>query len=234
MKVVILCGGLGTRISEETKYKPKPMVKIGQYPILEHIINIYVKNGFKEFILASGYKSQMIKNYFKKKKIKGTKIKTVFTGKNSLTGGRIKKLKKYFEKNEKFMVTYGDGLSNINIKKLLKFHEKHKKIATMTVIHPPARFGEAILNKNDFLVKFEEKPQVNQGWINGGFFIFNYEIFNFIKHEYIMLEKEPIKSLVKRKQIKVFKHHGFWKCMDTLRDKIQLNTMLKKNKAPWL
>ena len=233
MKVVILCGGLGTRISEETKIKPKPMVKVGKYPIIEHIINIYVKNGFKDFILATGYKSQIIKNYFSKKKIKGTNIKTVFTGKYTLTGGRLKRLKKYFDKNEKFMVTYGDGLSNVNIKKLVKFHVKHKKIATMTVIHPPARFGEVILNNNDFLVKFEEKPQINQGWINGGFFVFNYEIFKYIKGDNVMLEKQPIQSLVRRKQIKVFKHHGFWKCMDTLRDKIQLNTMLKKNNAPW-
>ena len=122
--------------------------------------------------------------------------------------------------------------SNVNIKKLVKFHVKHKKIATMTVIHPPARFGEVILNNNDFLVKFEEKPQINQGWINGGFFVFNYEIFKYIKGDNVMLEKQPIQSLVRRKQIKVFKHHGFWKCMDTLRDKIQLNTMLKKIMLP--
>ena len=233
MKIIILCGGLGTRISEETRYKPKPMVEIGGLPILEHIINIYVKNGFSEFLLATGYKSEIIKNYFKLKKKKNIKIKCVFTGKKTLTGGRIKRLKKFFKKNENFMVTYGDGLSNINIKNLLKFHLKHKKIATMSVIHPPARFGEVIIN-NNFLKKFDEKPQIKTGWINGGFFVFNYKIFNFIKGDDTMLEKSPIQKLINRKQIKVYKHKKFWKCMDTLRDKMQLEDMFKSNKAPWL
>ena len=132
------------------------------------------------------------------------------------------------------MVTYGDGLSDVNIRKLVKFHKFHKKIATMTTIHPPARFGEVIINKNNYIKKFEEKPQVNQGWINGGFFVFNYKFFKFIKNDNIMLEKNPVKLLLKKKQIKAFKHKSFWKCMDTLRDKIQLNEMIKKKNTPWM
>ena len=233
MKTVILCGGLGTRISEETSSKPKPMVKIGKLPILEHIINIYLKYGFSDFILATGYKSRVIENYFYKKKINAN-IRCVNTGKKTLTGGRIKRLKKYFKEDEDFMVTYGDGLSDVNIRKLVKFHKFHKKIATMTTIHPPARFGEVIINKNNYIKKFEEKPQVNQGWINGGFFVFNYKFFKFIKNDNIMLEKNPVKLLLKKKQIKAFKHKSFWKCMDTLRDKIQLNEMIKKKNTPWM
>ena len=131
-------------------------------------------------------------------------------------------------------ITYGDGLSNINIKKLVRYHKAHKKIATMTVIHPPARFGEVIINHKSDIKKFEEKPQVNQGWINGGFFVFNYKIFDFIKGDSTMLEKEPIKTLLNKNQIKAYQHESFWKCMDTLRDKIQLNEMVKKNKTPWI
>lgn len=233
MKTIILCGGLGTRISEETITKPKPMVKVGKLPILEHIINIYLKNGYSDFILATGYKNKIIENYFQKKKINAN-IKCVSTGKKTLTGGRIKRLKNFFKQGEDFMVTYGDGLSDINIQKLVKFHKSHKKIATMTTIHPPARFGEVIIDKNNYVKKFEEKPQVNQGWINGGFFVFNYKIFNFIKNDNTMLEKNPIKLLLKRNQIKAYRHKSFWKCMDTLRDKIQLNEMIKKKNAPWM
>ncbi len=233
MKTIILCGGLGTRISEETIKKPKPMVKVGKLPILEHILNIYIKHGYDEFILATGYKNQIIENYFKSKKI-NAKINCINTGKKTLTGGRIKRLKNYFDKNEDFMVTYGDGLSNVNIKKLVNYHKSHKKIATMTIIHPPARFGEVIINNKSEIKKFEEKPQVNQGWINGGFFVFNYKIFDFIKGDSTMLEKEPIKKLLNKNEIKAYKHNSFWKCMDTLRDKIQLDEMVKKKKTPWI
>ena len=173
MKVVILCGGLGSRLAEETRSIPKPMVKIGNSPILNHIIKIYNHFGFRKFILATGYKNSIIKNYYKKKQ----NIKCVYTGKNSLTGGRLLRLKKYFKQGENFMLTYGDGLTSQNLKKLLKFHLKHKKIATLTSVKPRARFGEVFL-KGNRVSKFEEKPQVNSSWINGGFFVFNYKIFN--------------------------------------------------------
>ena len=233
MKTIILCGGLGTRISEETVKKPKPMVKVGKIPIIEHILNIYIKHGFNEFILATGYKNKIIKNYFKSKKL-NAKIKCIYTGKKTLTGGRIKRLKNFFNNDEDFMVTYGDGISDVNIKKLVKYHKTHKKIATMTIIHPPARFGEVIINKKCDLKKFEEKPQVKQGWINGGFFVFNSKIFKYIKGDLTMLEREPIKKLLNKNQIKAFKHESFWKCMDTLRDKIQLDEMIKNKNTPWI
>jgi glucose-1-phosphate cytidylyltransferase len=232
MKVVILCGGLGSRLAEETHIKPKPMIKIGNKPILSHITEIYEKNGFKEFILALGYKSHIIKKYYLKKKFK-SKIQTIYTGKNTLTGGRLLKLKKYFKKGENFMLTYGDGLTNQNIKRLLSFHLKHKKIATMTVVRPPVRFGKVILKKNQ-IRSFREKPQNTTGWINGGFFVFNYRIFNFIKGDKMMLEREPMQKLVKLNQLMAFKHTGFWQCMDTMRDKTFLNKLYRIKKAPWI
>ena len=230
MKVVILCGGLGSRLSEETRTKPKPMVRICGKPILIHIMEIYKKFGFNEFILASGYKHNYIKDYFKKNK--KFNVKVVFTGKNTLTGGRILRLKKYFRTGENFMLTYGDGLTNQNLKKLLVFHKKKNKVATLTAVRPPVRFGEIIL-KGDFVKSFKEKPQVKRGWINGGFFVFNYEIFNYIKHENTMLERDPMSLLVKKKSLISFKHHGFWQCMDTMRDKKFLELLIKQKKALW-
>jgi len=171
MKTIILCGGLGTRLSEVTKVKPKPMIKIGSKPILNHIIDIYKYYGFNKFILALGYKSEFIKNYYSNSKSR-SEIKLIYTGKNTLTGGRLLRLKKYFTNSETFMLTYGDGVTSQNIKKLVKFHKSHKKIATMTAVRPPARFGELTLRGNKIL-KFEEKPQVSENWINGGFFVFN-------------------------------------------------------------
>lgn len=230
MKVVILCGGLGSRLAEETKIIPKPMIKIGNKPIISHIIKIYEKNGFKKFILATGYKSNIIKSYFKNSK----NIQCIYTGKRTLTGGRVLKLKKYFKKNENFMLTYGDGLTNQNLIKLCKHHIKNKKIGTMTVVKPPARFGEVFFEKN-IIKKFDEKPQLSSSWINGGFFVFNYKIFKYIKNSKIMLEREPLNKLVKEKQLSAFIHRGFWQCMDTLRDKETLNKLIKsKKKAPWL
>lgn len=229
MKIVILCGGLGSRLSEETKLIPKPMVKIGNIPIVQHLINIYSFYGFKNFILATGYKNKVIEKYFKKKK----NIKCVFTGNSTLTGGRLLRLKKLFNKNESFMLTYGDGLTNQNIKKLLKFHLKHKKVATLTAVKPPARFGELFL-KGNRITAFEEKPQLNNNWINGGFFVFNYEIFNLIKGDKMMLEREPLTKLAKKKELMAFKHKGFWQCMDTMRDKNILVNLWKSKKAPWL
>ena len=232
MKTVILCGGLGSRLAEETKTIPKPMVKIGNKPILSHITDIYEKNGFKEFILALGYKSHVIKKYYFNKKSKSI-IHAIYTGKDTLTGGRLLKLKKYFKRGEDFMLTYGDGLTNQNIKKLLSFHLKHKKIGTMTVVRPPVRFGKVILRKNK-IKSFREKPQSTTGWINGGFFVFNYKIFDFIKGDNIMLEREPLQKLVNQGQLMAFKHIGFWQCMDTMRDKQFLNKLYRAKKAPWI
>ena len=232
MKIVILCGGKGTRISEETYLIPKPMVKIGNIPILIHIMNIYKKFGYKDFILALGYKGKIIKKYFQKKKYLKN-VKLVNTGKNTMTGGRLLKLKKYFAPNEDFMLTYGDGLSNINIEKLLKFHKSHNKIATLTAIRPPVRFGELKINRNT-VKSFKEKPQSSSGWINGGFFVLNYKIFNYINSSDTMLERQPLEKLSKKGELKAFCHKGFWQCMDTLRDKILLNKMFKSKKIPWI
>ena len=231
MKVIILCGGLGSRLSEETKKTPKPMVKIGNSPILVHILNIYKKYGFNDFILATGYKHKIIEKFFKNEKF--FNVKTVFTGLNTLTAGRILKLKNHIKPGENFMLTYGDGVSSHNIKKLVKFHLKNNKVATLTAVRPPVRFGELDLNKN-LVKKFEEKPQGKQGWINGGFFVFKYEIFNYIKSVNMMLEREPMKLLVKKKNLISYKHEGFWQCMDTMRDKKLLEKMIKNNNTPWI
>ena len=197
MKVVILAGGKGTRISEYTKTIPKPMIKIGQKPIIEHIINHYKKYDFNEFIIAAGYKSSILKKYFNKKKYPN--IKVVDTGKETLTGKRIKKLEKYL-KNETFMLTYGDGLTNLNLKKLFNFHKKNQKISTMTIVHPPARFGE-VECENSLIKSFKEKPQLQKGWINGGYFVFEPNFFKILNNKNIMLEREPIQKLVKKKTI---------------------------------
>tara|TARA_Y100000996_G_C22241885_1_gene528052 strand:- start:53 stop:640 length:588 start_codon:yes stop_codon:yes gene_type:complete len=191
-------------------------------------MDIYKYYGFNEFILATGYKNKIIEKYFKNKK----NVHCIYTGKSSMTGGRLLRLKKFFKKKENFMLTYGDGLTNQNIKKLFNFHLKCKKIVTMTVVKPVARFGEVFLN-GSIVRKFEEKPQLNQNWINGGFFVLNYEIFNYIKGDTMMLEREPLTNLVKKKQVQAFKHKDFWQCMDTLRDKNILTNLLKAKKAPW-
>lgn len=229
MKVVILAGGKGTRISEYTKTIPKPMIKIGQKPIIEHIINHYKKYDFNEFIVAAGYKSSILKKYFNKKKY--SNIKVVDTGKETLTGKRIKKLEKYL-KNETFMLTYGDGLTNLNLKKLLNFHKKNQKISTMTIVHPPARFGE-VECENRLIKSFKEKPQLQKGWINGGYFVFEPNFFKIINNKNIMLEREPIQKLVKKKQLAAFKHNSFWYCMDNLRDKEILEKLNKRKIPPW-
>ena len=230
MKVVILAGGKGTRISEYTKSIPKPMVKIGSKPILEHIINYYMKYGFKDFLIAGGYKYSIIKSYFKKKKISAN-IRVIDTGLETLTGSRLLKLKNILD--DTFMLTYGDGLSNINLKKLLKFHRANKKKITITAVHPPARFGELEI-KNKLVTKFEEKPQLQKGWINGGFFVIEPEFLNFVGKKNVMLERSPLLKAVKSKNLSAFKHNGFWFCMDTLRDKKVLDKMIKDKKSPWI
>ena len=223
MKVVILAGGFGTRLGEHTKHIPKPMIKICGKPILIHIINHYYKYGFKDFIIATGYKQEVIKKYFKKKF--KFKVRIIFTGKKTMTGGRILRLKKYL--NEPFMLTYGDGVSNINLKKLLSFHKKNKKIATLSAVRPPARFGAIKINKNT-VKYFKEKSKLDEGWINGGFFVMDPKILNYIKNDTTFLEKEPLVNLSKKNQLNAYKHHGYWQCMDTYRDKLIIESHFKK------
>ena len=223
MKVVILAGGFGTRLGEHTKHIPKPMIKICGKPILIHIINHYYKYGFKDFIIATGYKQEVIKKYFKKKF--KFKVRIIFTGKKTMTGGRILRLKKYL--NEPFMLTYGDGVSNINLKKLLSFHNKNKKIATLSAVRPPARFGAIKINKNT-VKYFKEKSKLDEGWINGGFFVMDPKILNYIKNDTTFLEKEPLVNLSKKNQLNAYKHHGYWQCMDTYRDKLIIESHFKK------
>jgi len=250
MKVIILAGGMGTRLGEITEILPKPMVLIGNQPILWHIMNIYSSYGFNEFIIALGYKSEVIKKYFIDYKFnnndlnidlntgditflnnnysKNWKVSLIFTGKESNTGGRLKRLKNLIG-NNRFMFTYGDGLADIDINKLIKFHQENQKIATVTAVRPPARFGYLKLKK-DQVLQFGEKKNVDAGWINGGFFIFNEKIFNYIYNDNTYLERDPLENLATNKQLKAFKHYGFWQCMDTLRDKLYLDDYFKKNK----
>ena len=231
MKVILLSGGLGTRLSEHTKIIPKPMISIGGTPMLVHIMKLYAKYGFKDFYIALGYKGKIIKKFFNKKFFNWN-VNLIETGSNTMTGGRLLRLKKYFGKNENFMMTYGDGLTNQNLQQLLKYHLKHKKIATMTVVRPPVRFGEVQLKKNK-IVQFKEKPQSSEGWINGGFFVLNSKVFDFINGDNQMFEREPIEKLTSQNQLMGFKHYGFWQCMDTIRDKNLLNKLGTEKKAPW-
>jgi glucose-1-phosphate cytidylyltransferase len=243
MKVIILAGGLGTRLSEYTSSIPKPMIKIGKYPILIHIINHYVNYGFNDFILATGYKSEVFKKYFNNYKKLGVSFKAVVkkkkcnitildTGLNTLTGGRLKKTSKYLEANKDFMFTYGDGVSNVNLKKLLAFHKKKNKLITVTAVRPPARFGEIII-KNSRVTSFQEKPQVSSSWINGGFFVANKKFLKLIKGDKEILEKKPLEKATKLGQLIGYKHKGFWKCMDVKRDKDDLQKIYKKTKFSW-
>ena len=230
MKVIIFCGGLGTRIGNETKKKPKPMIKILGIPILERIMTIFRNNGFKNFILATGYKSKVIEGYFKKKKRGGVEgVQCVYTGLKTNTGGRLLKLKDYINTDENFFVTYGDGLTNQNLKKLLKFHNLKNKVGTITVVRPTARFGVVTIKKNQLVSKFKEKATVNNGWINGGYFVFNKKIFSYIKNNEIF-EKQPLERLVRKKQLVAFIHKGIWQCMDTQKDKKILIDLIKKKK----
>jgi len=232
MKVVILAGGFGTRLSEYTGTIPKPMVPVGGRPILEHIIKIYSKYGHKDFYIALGYKGNIIKKYFKKKKFKNIKINLIETGINTYTGGRVLRLKKYL-KNETFLLTYGDGVSDININKLIKFHKKNKKMVTVTAVRPPARFGALEIRGNK-VTKFKEKNIVGESWINGGFFVVNPEFFKFLKNDSTILERLPLEKVTKIKQLSAFKHPGFWQCMDHKSDKDILDKMIKQKKAIWL
>lgn len=227
MKVVILAGGYGTRLSEYTKLIPKPMVKVGGKPIILRIINLYKKYGFKEFYIALGYKGNYIKKFFKNR-FKDIDINLINTGINTMTGGRLRRLKKFLDK-ETFLMTYGDGLSDINLKKLVSFHQRNKSIMTLTAVRPPARFG-SIKIKNNFVHYFKEKSSLDEGWINGGFFVFEPEIFNYLKNDTTYLERDPFEKLAKKKNIKAYKHPGFWQCMDTKRDKDLLDQIIKNKK----
>ena len=229
MKVILLAGGFGTRIPEYTKTIPKPMIDIAGKPMLLHIMKHYAKYGFKDFYIALGYRGEIIKKFFNKKFFDWN-INLIETGKTTMTGGRLKRLKKYIG-IETFMMTYGDGLSDVNLRKLLKFHKKNKKLVTLTTVRPPARFG-ALKLKGQRVCYFKEKAKLDEGWINGGFFVMEPEFFKFIKNDNTYLEREPLETVTKNKQLAAFKHKGFWQCMDTRRDKDKLNKILnrKKNK----
>lgn len=252
MKVVILSGGFGSRLSEYTKTIPKPLVKIGNKPLIWHLMKFYSTYGFNDFIVCAGYKGEEIKKYFLKLKkkqnlnlyfdnqkeeqnLKNSKsvwnVRVVNTGLNTQTGGRIKKIKKFIL-DEIFFMTYGDGLSNVNIRHLLNFHNRNKKFATVTIINPKSKFGSIKINMNNYVTNFSEKP-LSKEWINGGFFVLNKKTFNFIDNSKTIWENLPLKRLTNSKQLMAFKHRGFWKPMDTLKDKFEMNKIWKSGKAPW-
>jgi len=253
MKTIILAGGKGSRLAEETSSQPKPMIKIGNYPLIWHIMKIYYHYNIKEFIIALGYKGEEIKKYFleyrnlktnltisfKKKnsikhhnqKIENWKIHLLDTGELTKTGGRIKQSMNFTDR-ETILATYGDGLANIDISKLIKFHKSQKKIATITAVRPPSRFGKITL-QNNLVTKFEEKPQLGEGWINGGFFVFEPEVADYIENESISLEEKPLENLSKDKQLAVYRHEGFWQPCDVLRDKHLLENYWLNDNPPW-
>jgi len=253
MKVVILSGGFGTRISEYTSIIPKPMIRIGGKPIIEHIMEIYSKYGHKDFYLALGYKSEIIKEYFynyeifnsdfkislNSKKIdlynqtkRDWDIHLINTGINTMTGGRLKRLKNYIN-NDTFLLTYGDAVTDLDINKVIKFHKEHGKMITVTGVRPPARFGELIINQNNEVIEFKEKPNTKQGWINGGFFVIEPEFLNYLDKDSCILEKEPLENAAKSNELVAFLHDGFWHCIDTKRDKDNLEDILKSNSKRW-
>jgi glucose-1-phosphate cytidylyltransferase len=247
MKVVILAGGFGSRLSEETIIKPKPMVKINKKPFLWYIMKYYSYYGQNNFIICAGYKWLFIKKYFQNKSIKietlifkkekiqkywtkeGWSVIVVNTGLNTMTGGRIKKISFLLNNDEKFLLTYGDGITNANLKKIIKFHKSHKKLATVLAVQPPARFGSLKI-QNNFVKKFTEKLKGSDGWINGGFFVLSKKVIKFIKSDKTVWEKEPLKKISKLKELKAYKHSSLWMAMDTLRDKKNIETTLKKKK----
>ena len=253
MKAIILAGGFGSRLSEETNIRPKPMVEIGGYPILWHIMNIYSHYGINEFIIALGYKAEQIKEYFLNfyaitnditvdlnsgKTIihdgnqPKWKVHLVDTGLSSQTGGRLKRLKNWLNKNETFMFTYGDGLANINIKELHEFHKSHGKIATVTTVRSPARFGRIVYSGKQ-ITNFFEKPEAGEGWINGGFFVLHYDAINYIDNDQTIWERDSVQRLTNDNQLMGYQHYGFWSCMDTLKEKNYLEELWKSEKAPW-
>tara|TARA_B110000037_G_scaffold165899_1_gene187634 strand:- start:399 stop:1100 length:702 start_codon:yes stop_codon:yes gene_type:complete len=228
MKVVILAGGYGSRLSEYTKTIPKPMVKVLGKPIIHRIIDHYIAYGHYEFYIALGYKGLELKKYFIKKRFPiKIKINLIDTGKNTMTGGRLRRLGKFLD--ETFLMTYGDGLSNVNLNKLINFHKKNKKTFTLTAVRPPARFGVIKINGN-YVNYFKEKNTLDEGWINGGFFVIEPHFLKYLKNDQTFLEREPFEKLTKNRKLIAYKHNGFWQCMDTLRDKEILEKNLKQKK----
>jgi len=226
MKVVILAGGFGTRLSEYTKSIPKPMIKVNGRPIIYYIMKHFYNYGFKKFYVAIGYKGNVLKKYFKKNKFPW-EVNLIETGLNTMTGGRIRRLKKYLG-DDRFFMTYGDGLANVNLRKLLKLHIKKKKLATMTAVRPPARFGKIKLDNHNKVTLFREKSNLDEGWINGGFFVLESKVLSLIKSDKTFFEKQPLELLSKKGQLMAFKHKKTWQCMDTIRDMQILEKLLIK------
>lgn len=255
MKVLILAGGMGTRLSEETTLKPKPMVEIGGKPILWHILKSYSFYGFNEFVILCGYKGYMIKEYFTNYFLhmadftidmannsitnhncyaEPWKVTLIDTGLETMTGSRIKKVRNYIG-NEPFMLTYGDGVSDVNLNELIKFHKEHGKAITITSVQPEGRYGSLVVNQENKVLSFQEKPKGDGAWVNAGFFVCQPEVFDYIPDgETIIFEREPLEGLAKDGELFTYKHEGFWKPMDTQRDKGQLEILIEKNKAPWI
>lgn len=252
MKVIILAGGFGTRISEHTETIPKPMIEVGDKPILNHIMNIFSNYGHNDFYFALGYKAKKVKEYFSNYHLLNSdftinlnngdvtqhqktsipwRVTLIDTGLNTLTGGRVKRIQPYIKDNT-FLLTYGDGLSDVDINALVKFHETHGKMVTMTAVRPTARFGELELD-GDKVSLFKEKPQMHEGWINGGFFVINSKFFDLIGGDNIMLEREPLERVASMGELMAFKHNGFWQCMDTKRDHELLEKLWKSDDCPW-
>jgi len=253
VKVVILAGGFGTRISEETHLKPKPMIEIGEKPLLWHIMKGYSRYGFNEFVVCLGFKGYVIKEYFynyflhncditfdvrtqgmeiHQNAVEPWRVTLVDTGQDSMTGGRVKRIKPYVN-NETFMLTYGDGLSDIDITALLEFHRRHGKLASVTAVQPSGRFGAMQIGESNTVQAFHEKPDGDGGWVNGGFFVFEPGVFDYIQGDQTILEREPMEKLSADGQLQAHKHAGFWQPMDTLRDKTRLEELWKANNAPW-
>jgi glucose-1-phosphate cytidylyltransferase len=252
MKVILLAGGRGTRISEESIIRPKPLVEVGGKPLLWHILNIYSAHGFNEFLIACGYKGEMIKEYFHNFQWHNSdyiihlqdgsrqilnagaidwQVGVIDTGQDTMTGGRMLKLKPWIE-NETFLMTYGDGVASVDLKALIEFHRSHGKLATVTAVHPPARFGELHMD-GDVVQKFSEKPQTHEGWINGGFFVLEPEVLNYIAGDETSFEQEPMEQLARDQQLMAFRHEGFWQPVDTMREKELLDHLWENGNAPW-
>jgi glucose-1-phosphate cytidylyltransferase len=254
MKTIILCGGLGTRLSEETQVKPKPMVEIGGRPILWHVMKIYERYGFSDFTLALGYKGEFIKDYFlnyharlsdltvqlksgqvdySNPTAEDWQVSLIDTGADTMTGGRLLRLKPHLQSSGTFMLTYGDGISDVDLTALLAFHRAHGKLATVTAVRPSARFGGMHINAGEVLA-FKEKPQSGEGWINGGFFIFEPGVFDYLSDDATVLEQSPLENLVRDGQLMAYEHSGYWQCMDTIRDRDTLQSSWDSGSAPWV
>lgn len=252
MKVVILAGGQGTRLTEETDLRPKPMIEIGGRPILWHIMKHYAHHGFKEFFIALGYRGEIVKRFFldyctlsgsmtvdlsngvvknQENECEDWLVHLRNTGQATNTGGRVKRLQPWL-KDETFMLTYGDGVSNVDLSQLLKFHKKHGRVATVTAVRPPARFGGLVFS-GDLVAEFTEKPQIGEGWINGGFMVFEPTVFDYLKDEATSLETDALERLASEQQLAAYKHEDFWQCMDTLRDKRLLESLWHQPGTPW-